>query len=256
VEKEDATIKSEQNKTRTELSDTGKTAPIDTRPQEKPVAITADSTGTKAQAGPPEEGEKERNKFLALNRFAFSLLVAPDLSTVGFSNPGGISTNAGVAVSYFITDKWSISTGVVRARKVYGAKPGDYKREWPGSYNLTKIEAVCAVLDVPLNIGFKILQKEKSSVTLNTGVSSYIMLNEEYEYYYAYYGKKKWTAPNQNRHLFSIYNISGSYARQLGNTLAVGVEPFVKVPLAGVGAGKVKLTSAGIFFSLSYRYPQ
>lgn len=188
------------------------------------------------------------------NRFAFGFLVAPDLSIVGFTNPGGISTNTGIMISYYISNHWNLSTGIIRARKIYEAKPEDYNvnGNWEG------VSAVCKVLDVPINIGFKVLQKERASITINTGLSSYFMLSEKYDYVYGPYqvGRKTYEVSNQNRHLFGIYNISGSYNRQLINSVALGIEPFVKVPLTGIGAGEVKLVSVGVFLSFTYRNPK
>ncbi|PIQ22953.1 MAG: hypothetical protein COW65_00105 [Cytophagales bacterium CG18_big_fil_WC_8_21_14_2_50_42_9] len=113
-------------------------------------------------------------------------------------------------------------------------------------------------MDVPVNIGFKVFQKEKFSISINTGWSSYFMLAERYDYVYGPYqvGRKTYEVSNQNRHLFGIYNISGSYNRQLSNSVFLGIEPFVKVPLTGIGAGEVKLVSAGVFISFTYRNPK
>ncbi|MDB5263797.1 MAG: hypothetical protein JWQ14_3080 [Adhaeribacter sp.] len=232
-----------------------------------PVGLVPDSSRVVAagkdlsSAIPDSAGTLKKRKALALNRFTFSLLAAPDLSTVGFANPGSISTNAGITLGYSLNNKWSLTTGIIKARKIYAAKPEDYgnKEYWYNRHQPDAIAAVCRVLDIPVNIGYKIRQKEKSVITLQTGLSSYLMLNEKYTYKYLPYGSGTgYTSyaevKNKNRHLFNIYNLSGSYQRLLTPSVLVGIEPFVKVPLAGVGAGKIKLTSAGVFFSLSYRY--
>lgn len=132
---------------------------------------------------------------------------------------------------------------------MYDAKPEEYnvKGKWKS------ISAECKVLDLPINIGLKVYQKNKVSFTLITGVSSYFMLYEKYEYDASSSGRKTYEVFNQNRHLFSIYNLSGIYSRQLNSNIYFGMEPFAKVPLTGVGAGKVKLGCVGMLFSISYR---
>ena len=195
------------------------------------------------------------------SRLGLRLLLAPDLSTVGFTRPDGISTNVGIELSYQLSPRWRLASGVLKARKVYGAEAEDYgKRDfWYSRTRPDDIDAVCQVLDIPLNIGYQLFARGKSSFTLNTGLSSYVMLSEVYDYYYqdGGYGKpytRTWQVRNENRHLFSIYNLSGLYSHRLTAAMALGVEPFVKVPLAGVGAGRVKLASGGIAFSLSYQF--
>jgi hypothetical protein len=110
-----------------------------------------------------------------------------------------------------------------------------------------------------VNFVYQLFTGGKSAFTLNTGLSSYFMLSEDYHYYYhgSSYRKpysKTWQVKNQNRHLFSIYNLSGLYSHRLTSAMAWGIEPFIKVPLAGVGAGRVKLASGGVAFSLSYQF--
>jgi hypothetical protein len=153
-----------------------------------------------------------------------------------------------------------VAAGVVKAHKVYGARPEDYGNTayW---YNRTlpdDINAVCRVLDVPLNIGYQLVSREKSAFTLNTGLSSYWMLAEDYHYYYqGTYGQpysRTWQVRHENRHLFSIYNLSAGYSHRLTSAMTWGIEPFVKVPLTGLGGGKIKLASTGVFFSLGYQF--
>jgi hypothetical protein len=214
------------------------------------AALPADSSAAAGQQAGPVR-----------SRLGLRLLLAPDLSTVGFSRPDEISTNIGLELSYQLSPRWRLATGLLKARKVYAAEAGDYGKDgfW---YNRTlpdDINAVCQVLDIPLNIGYQVFARGKSAVTLNTGLSSYVMLSEAYDYYYqGGYGMpytKTWEVRNQNRHLFSIYNLSALYSHRLTPSMAWGIEPFIKVPLAGVGAGRVKLASGGIFFSLGYRFP-
>jgi hypothetical protein len=195
------------------------------------------------------------------SRLGLRLLLAPDLSTVGFAKPDGISTNVGIELSYQLRPRWRLATGVLKARKVYAAEAEDYGKHnfWDSRTLPDDIHAVCQVLDIPVNIGYQLFTGGKSAFTLNTGLSSYFMLSEDYHYYYhgSSYRKpysRTWQVKNQNRHLFSIYNLSGLYSHRLTSAMAWGIEPFIKVPLAGVGAGRVKLASGGVAFSLSYQF--
>jgi hypothetical protein len=81
------------------------------------------------------------------------------------------------------------------------------------------------------------------------------MLDEEYTYNYTYgtkpYSKTK-EISHQNEHWFGVQNLSAGYYRKLSPAFSVGVEPFVKIPLSGIGNGNVRLTSAGIFVTAGY----
>jgi hypothetical protein len=195
-----------------------------------------------------------------LSKVSMSLVLGPDFSTVKFVRPEKASTNVGVMLSYSFGRRWAISTGLVRARKVYGAKPEDYHMKpgyWPAGHLPDEINAVCKVLDIPLNVRYAVVVLPRQTIYVQTGLSSYIMLHEDYRYDYSNYGKpysKHWIVPDQNRHFFQVLNLSVGYSKQIKPGISVGAEPFAKIPLAGIGAGKVNLMSLGAFFSVGYRF--
>ncbi|RZK47599.1 MAG: hypothetical protein EOO94_00200 [Pedobacter sp.] len=58
---------------------------------------------------------------------------------------------------------------------------------------------------------------------------------------------------NQNQHYLSVVDLSATYFIKIKKEqLHLGFEPFVKIPLAGVGEGKVNLKSSGISLRLRY----
>ena len=54
------------------------------------------------------------------------------------------------------------------------------------------------------------------------------------------------TINNENKHYFSVLSLSGGYQYKLNDRIAFVAEPYVKIPLAGIGEGKIKLNSAGL----------
>jgi hypothetical protein len=48
-----------------------------------------------------------------------------------------------------------------------------------------------------------------------------------------------------------VLTLSAGYQRKINRTFSIAAEPYIKVPLAGVGYGKVKLNSAGVLFSVN-----
>ncbi|MCX2739840.1 hypothetical protein [Pontibacter anaerobius] len=244
------------------MSFAGSLAPISTQlpqPPALPLAVAREKQKPQPDSSSLIQERKRRSKFLS--SLQITLLAAPDVTTVKFTEPDAISTNTGLLVAIPLTNRFSVVTGVLWADKVYKAKPDDYAPSpdyWDGQKNPSSIDAACRVLDLPLNIRYKLFEGEKSVVSMQAGLSSYIMLDEEYTYNYTYgtkpYSKTK-EISHENEHWLGIQNISASYNRKLSPALSVGVEPFVKIPLSGIGNGNVKLTSAGIFITASYTIP-
>ena len=105
-----------------------------------------------------------------------------------------------------------------------------------------------------VTVDYKISSNKKQSWFASVGVSSLLMKEETYDYYfkpnysptYITYSK---TINNQNKHYFSVLNLSGGYTRVLNKNISLQAEPYLKIALDGVGYGKVKLNSGGVLFS-------
>jgi hypothetical protein len=213
---------------------------------------------TAKTADPVAKKTKEKNT--SKSSFFFSVSAGPDVSAVRAKNAGDTKLLTGVGIGYsFFKEKLSVRTGFYGARKVYTASPKDYQPKEPVLTPewLTKIDANCKVYEIPLNLSYNFLNTAKQQFFAGAGLSSYIMKKEVYDYEYVYPGGPPFTythtVDNKNKHYFSVLNVSAGYTRKFGKTFSVTAEPYVKLPLKGVGYGNVKLNSAGILVSLNIR---
>ncbi len=198
-----------------------------------------------------------KNQLPAMSRLGVRFIVAPDMSSVGFQNFVQPGTNFGLMFEYRLTNRLMVSTGGLYTQKVYTAKGSDYHT--PGGnkpgYDIVKVNAGCNIIDIPLNLRYDVIQKERSNWFVTVGASSYLMKKENYEYHYYYYGKygvKDWSIKNSNNHFFAVGNLSLGYEHAMSRRLSWQVEPYLKLPLGGVGFGKIRLMSSGLFFSVKY----
>lgn len=190
------------------------------------------------------------------NNFFFTVSAGPDFSAVG-GNAGEVKLTYGAGIGYQISKRFSVRTGFYVARKVYSAEPEDYdppSNFWAWYPNLENIDANCKVYDIPITVDYKISNKQKESWFVSAGVSSLLMKEETYEYYFKpnyspTYVTYTRTINNENKHYFSVLNLSGGYTRVLNKNISLQAEPYVKIAMDGVGYGKVKLNSGGVLFS-------
>jgi hypothetical protein len=204
-----------------------------------------------------KEIKKSKNNFA--ENFGISISAGPDISGVQLDNPGRVAINFGLGVSYAISPSFTLRTGFYAAQKIYSVGPEDYLAT-PGMPNydyLENIDANCFVYSIPVNINYNFKKVKNHSWFLSTGLSSYLMKRETYEYYYKYPSgqtyTKEWTIHNQNKNFLSVLNLSGGYQYFFNNRISVMAEPYANLPLSGVGAGKVKLKSTGILFTLNVK---
>jgi hypothetical protein len=183
-----------------------------------------------------------------------SAMLAPDISYAKSSINAKVSSNFGLLATYGISPKLSLTSGAIYSNKYYNSYITGVN-----AYNLSgapyDVNAVCNVIDIPLNVNYKLLNKRKFSLGVNAGLSSYLMLKEKYDYIYPQDGGSPSVVSveyrNQNQHFFGVANLAVSVERRISPRLSIGVQPFMKLPLTGIGAGDASLKSSGMSFSLN-----
>lgn len=197
---------------------------------------------------------------MPFGRFNVGLLFSPDWSSIGFENIKQTGYKMGLEFEYQPIKRLSIASGLVFSRLLYNSEGYEYKVPYGYWNNTTRklpevIWGTCDALEVPINLRYALFLNERSKFFISTGLSSYWMLSESYKYEY-YWSKPSivdgWAGKNKSKHYFGIANFSLGYAGKLGNRTFWQVEPFVKLPLGGVGWGNINLSSTGAFLSIRY----
>ncbi len=181
-------------------------------------------------------------------------------SRTGVVPKGSVSVEYGIGIGYRLNKKWSLQTGFFAGRKKYHADKNQYSFK-PGTYFATadvrNIDADCYVFDIPVSVRYDLFQNRKYNIYAVAGVSSYIMKKEAYIFSYVRngmpnYGERTF---NNNSHLLAVAGISAGYERKINHRFSVIAESYFKMPLSGVGEGKVRLHSTGILLGLKYNLP-
>lgn len=201
---------------------------------------------------------KKRHQFI--NSFALSLSAGPDVSGVSINNAGTIKPAYGAGISYQLSRRLTVRTGFYVAGKVYDANAPDYHppaRFWNYYPYLKYIDADCKIYEVPLIVNYNFSQTSKYHWFGSAGVSSYFMKKEDYDFVSknpsGQTSYNSYTVRNKNQHYLSSVRLSAGYERKLKNNLSIIAEPYLSLPLTGVGYGKVKLYSTGVLLTVSIK---
>lgn len=226
---------------------------------------TATKTDTTVKDNPSAKEEEPVAKTNApksnkQGKLQINFSAGPDLSMIGMNKTGQWKMQYGIGLSYALSKRWQVRTGFLASRKLYTADSSDYhppKSFWNYYPNLQKIEANCLVFEIPLNVIYTFPSAKKHEWFVSAGVSSYLMKKENYEYYYKNPGGqpayRSWDIENENNHFFSILQLSGGYQYRFSERFSLMAEPYFKLPMSGVGFGKVKLNNTGVLFTVGYR---
>ena len=209
----------------------------------------------------PDSSTKKNKDFINKNKFGKSFLISvsagPDISAVSVNNPGKTELLYGAGIGYKINKRWTVRTGFYKVKKRYDAKSSEYNPP-PGFWNyypdLTSIDANCMIYEVPLIINYNLSQDVKHRWFVSAGISSYFMKKENYTYLSkspsGQISYNNYSIRNKNQHYFSSLKLSAGYEKKVSDKISIIAEPYLNLPLSGIGYGKVKLYSAGILFSV------
>lgn len=246
-------------KTDASKSDAAKKEPATDETSKKETKT--DST-TVAKTEAPVKKDKKKNSIAG--KFIISASAGPDLSSVG-TKTGKWREQYGVGIGYAINDKWTIRTGFYAARKVYTADTNSYDIKspspgpgpYPNAPKIRDIKANCLVYEIPVSVVYNFSKTKRHNWFVSAGVSSYLMKAETYECSFVNQTGQWWSETyffeNENSHLFSVIGISGGYQYHFNKRLSLMAEPYLKIPVGGVGQGKVNLNSTGVLFTLGYK---
>ncbi|WP_431210742.1 outer membrane beta-barrel protein [Puia sp. P3] len=216
---------------------------------EEPV-VTKDSSKVK-----PKASRKSKTSFLYVG-----LMAAPDLSTVKMQHVDGVGTTFSLLLGYQFNKKWAIETGVSVDRKKYYTDAEYFDKKGmsgiPPSWDVTNLDGTCYMWEIPLNVRYNFSQTDKTSWFATAGLSTYFMTKESYNYqYYGSWGpgSSHWDVKKPSNYWFSIINLSAGYEHRIGNIGNLRIEPYLRIPMSGLGTGKLNILSGGLNIGITRR---
>jgi len=188
-------------------------------------------------------------------RFAGGVIGAQDINGAGSFKQGKIGSKAGLVFAAGVSQKLTISTGAVYSSTPYSAGYDSFTLPYQPKASPVSLTANCQMLDIPINIGYQVYNQGKNMISLGTGLSSYIMLQQDYNFVYSGssgIAPKDYSVPNSSSYLFKILNLNATYERQISSKAGITIQPYLKLPLADIGYSQVKLQTTGIAVGLSW----
>jgi len=183
--------------------------------------------------------------------FYAGILCAVDISSVHFQSAKTGGT-MGFIIGYAFNQKWSIESGLLwDTKRVYDN--GTYFS--PPGYTPTNGITIIAVngksrlYELPVNMKYTIISG-KHNLFATTGISSYLMRSENYDYEYTQTnqpgGHNYLSYIKETKNWFSVANFSVGYTYKFGDAGSVRIEPYLKLPLTNLGTANMPIMSTGL----------
>lgn len=188
---------------------------------------------------------------------------APDISTVKMQSVKGVGATFGFLLGYAFNGHWAVETGAYLDRKKYYTD-GEYFNtkdvRMPVNSYLLNVNGTCNMWEIPLNIRYSFNPNGKTKWFATAGLSTYLMSSEKYNYAYkgwsggnSWVADSAWNIRSPSQYPFSIVNLSAGFEQRLGRVGSLRVEPYVRLPLTGIGTGKLPIMSGGVNIGITRR---
>jgi translation initiation factor 2 beta subunit (eIF-2beta)/eIF-5 len=226
------------------------------------VNDTAD-TGIKEQEIPVMQ--RADNKIIASTEknkkkygFYAGFIAGPQISEVKGQGMRKAGIDIGITGGYRFIRNLSAETGVIFSRKYYFSSGRHFHMPkedpaMPPDMKVLSIEGSSHVFEIPVKLKYDILQKGKASLFSSVCISSYIMTKEKNNYQLIMNGNPGQMTGNYkstNRYMAAAFTISAGYEHKTGKRSIIRLEPYIQIPIKGIGVGSMPVTSAGLHIGI------
>ena len=196
----------------------------------------------------------EAPRVAKVKSWGLGLSAGPDLASVNANGSTAYGLNAGLAFDYRIGKRWVFQGSGQYLLKNYIADQKEYvapKGFWPTRSYPKSTEGTCDMLQWSVDLRYNWLAKPKFKSFVSIGSSSWTILKEEYEFYYAkdYPGLiYHWSSSQDKNYWLSMAQMGIGIEKTIRPGLSLQLNWFAQMPLKGVGNGKVEIYSSGLGF--------
>lgn len=219
------------------------------------TANKKDSTETKANQKKEDKKVIAKLKTQQQQGFYAGAMASFDVSTIKLQRINKTGYGFNLMVGYRFSKHVSAESGLGWSLKNYYSigKYFDIKKTGlSADSKVVYTNGNCNMLEVPVAVKYDFGESKNHSFFTKAGISSYFMKKESYAYR-VYHGTNVADAYDATRSyknscsdLFSVADFSVGYQLRLNKATTLRVEPYLKVPLRGIGIAKLPITSTGI----------
>ena len=196
-------------------------------------------------------------KRLPKNRSLYAGLVfGPEANQVKGQKLNKCGFDAGLTVGYSFNERLSLETGVLFAKKHYFSEGTYFNMQMPGM-KIVSLQGNSTVIEVPLKVKYNVVVKEEWNLFSSAGISSYLLSNERNNYLLLVNGTRQnmiSNYENKSRYFAAAVDISLGFELKAGNKLRLRVQPYLQVPLKGIGVGSMPVQSMGLHAGFTHTF--
>lgn len=196
------------------------------------------------------------------NGLYIGVVTGLDFSKVQSTSYENTGFDFGLILGFRITPALSIESGFIQDQKKYASDGKSFSMKkvgatMPSGMIIKDLVSRSSIIEIPVKIKYNLLNSRKSAFFISGGFSTYIMTTEKNNYNVTLNGNEEkitGTYEKNDCRLPAVANISAGYEYKIAKHINIRVEPFLKIPLQGMGVGSLPVTSTGVQFGITHQF--
>ncbi len=211
----------------------------------KEIIDQTDKKGEKEKLKPADKKNKDRPGIY------YGIAAGIEFNKVKTQGMTKATFNGGIILGLQINKKLAAETGVQLSQKKYYSDGKYFKAKsgsMPANMTVNSLESTSTIIEIPVSVKYN-FSKKKNTLYGKAGVSSYIITKESNKYQAVVSGQQQEvnsTYTANKGYLASDVRISAGYQHAVSKKSNMRIEPYIQLPLKGLGVGSLPVTTAGI----------
>ncbi len=192
------------------------------------------------------------------NGFYWGLVMGPSFNQVKNQRLKKPGYDIGLVAGYTFNKKLSVEAGLLFEKKYYFSD-GKYFNmakagaSMPADMKIISLDGSFSVFEVPIKLRYNLADNNTRHFYITSGISTYIITNEYNKYKAVINGVQQNVTGdynNMSRYAAAVFNAGFGFDNSIGKNSRVRIEPYIQVPLQGIGVGSLHVTSIGLHLGL------
>lgn len=195
-------------------------------------------------------------------RFYLGVAAGPDLNWVGDRKNAGVGLDVGFIAGMKISRRLAVETGLYLNRKKYASAGSDFNADkmgntMPSGMSIATLTSSSDVLKIPLRLRYDVSQRRKSTMYIFGGAAAAIYLQERNVYHVQFNGSPQLMKGVYRDNMTSFPAVAEAgigYQKRISGNTQIRIEPYVALPLTGMGIGSLHVSGAGVHVGLTKNF--
>lgn len=183
----------------------------------------------------------------------------PQLNEVKSQGMNKTGFDIGLLAGYRFSKSISFESGFHFATKYYYSEGKHFKMapdpSMPPNMTLMSLKGNSKIIEIPVKFKYDLINNGKNNLFSSAGITSYLLTKETNNYHAMVNGSPMdmdKSYKDVTNYTAATFYFSAGYEHSILKRNKIRIEPYLQIPLKGIGVGKMPVTSAGLHLGITW----